>query len=434
MKVLHFVLLLLFSVLYIHTNSAAKIPSIWLPKSANASYVFLRPNISLASYFKSNAGISDTVVSKLKIKVSASQDIVPDDGKQRLLAAYRLFINSVEITQGPGRGTQSLQKPVATVGNAIYDSITVTSKDILGDGDTIAVALQCFQGNGEEDAWAQMEIEAFNTDEISFGVFQTNIKDWVGYNANAVFQQGVLDKCGRVNEDIRADIFSKNAKWKEASFIPSVQKGWTRVESRVPAAEPIAKQTKSLIVESGIEPLYVRHTDHLTYFFDFGYEQMSGIQLFVPGKGKDFDGFKVEIRLSEELNGTNTILYPETSGNKYISNCTLASNGEDSFVEHHEYPGLWRYGEIIFFPKNNSDVNDIEFTVKRWAVRYPFDDDDSRFKSSSGMLNQIWKLMSDSLQHTSLDTFTDSNTRERVSFCWYSFIFIFIMNRSTDVF
>ena len=417
MKVFRIFLLLFFPVLYIHANSAAKIPSIWIPKSVNASYVFLRPNISLGSYFKLNPGSSDTVISKLKIKVSASQDIVPGDGKQRLLAAYRLFINSVEITQGPGRGTQSLQKPVATVGNAIYDSVTVTSKDILGNGDTIGVALQCFQGNGEEDAWVQMEIEAFNINEISFGVFQTNVKDWVGYNANAVFQKGVVDKCGRVNEDIRADIFSKNAKWKEASFIPSVEKGWTQVETRVPACEPIAKQTKSLIVESGIEPLYVRHTDHLTYFFDFGYEQMSGIQLFVPGKEKYFDGFKAEIRLSEELNGTNTILFPETSGNKYISKCTLASNGEDSFVEHHEYPGLWRYGEIKFFPTNNSDVSDIEFTVKRWAVRYPFDDGDSRFKSSSNMLNQIWKLMSDSLQHTSLDTFTDSNTRERVSFC-----------------
>ena len=137
----------------------------------------------------------------------------------------------------------------------------------------------------------------------------------------------------RFEIDLGENGFSKNAKWKEASFIPSVQKGWTLVESRVPAAEPIAKQTKALIVESGIEPLYVRHTDHLTYFFDFGYEQMSGIQLFVPGKGKHFDGYRVEIRLSEELNGTNTILFPETSGNKYISNCTLASNGEDSFVE-----------------------------------------------------------------------------------------------------
>ena len=75
--------------------------------------------------------------------------------------------------------------------------------------------------------------------------------------------------------------------------------------------QPIAKSTKALTVQSGIEPKYVRRTQGLTYFFDFGYEQMSGIQLFVPGKAQNIGGFKAEIRLSEELNGTNKILFPE---------------------------------------------------------------------------------------------------------------------------
>ena len=44
------------------------------------------------------------MISTLNIKVSASQDVVPNDGQQHLLAAYRLFVNSIEVTQGPGRG------------------------------------------------------------------------------------------------------------------------------------------------------------------------------------------------------------------------------------------------------------------------------------------------------------------------------------------
>ena len=40
---------------------------------------------------------------------------------------------------------------ITTLGNAIYDSVTVTSKDILGEGDTIGLALQCFQGDGGKD-------------------------------------------------------------------------------------------------------------------------------------------------------------------------------------------------------------------------------------------------------------------------------------------
>ena len=103
-----------------------------------------------------------------------------------------------------------------------------------------------------------------------------------------------------------------------------------------------------------------------------------------------------------------------------ISNCTLANNGEDSIIEYHEYPGLWRYGTFKFFPKDKfikfKNDNNIEFTIKRWAVQYPFNDDDSFFTSSSDMLNKVWTLMKDSLRLTSLDTFTDSNTRERLPY------------------
>ena len=412
------ILLIISSIFLIYTTNATT-PSIWLPESKHASYVFLRPNISLASHFNLNKEKNNAVISTLNIKVSASQDVVPNDGQQRLLAAYRLFVNSIEVTQGPGRG-EVPTFATTTKGNAIYDVVTVTSKDILGNGDTLGLALQCFQGDGGTDAWAQLEVEAFNTNKESLGIYQTNVNDWVGYNADEIFEKGLPDKCGRINENIRADIFSKNAMWKENTFVPTHSKGWMKVEGRTPPIEPIAKATKPLVVKSGIEPKYVHQIDGLTYFFDFGYEQMSGIQLMVPGKGQNLEGFKVEIRLSEEVNGTDKILFPDTSGNKYISNCTLANNGEDSIIEYHEYPGLWRYGTLKFFPKDKfikfKNDNNIEFTVKRWAVQYPFNDDDSSFTSSSDMLNKVWTLMKDSLRLTSLDTFTDSNTRERLPY------------------
>ena len=82
-------------------------PAIWFPSTANnnASYVFLRPNISLASYFRLSRRNANSTINMIKIKVSAAQDNAPNDGKQRLLASYRLFINSIEVAQGPGRGT-----------------------------------------------------------------------------------------------------------------------------------------------------------------------------------------------------------------------------------------------------------------------------------------------------------------------------------------
>ena len=80
-------------------------PAIWFPSTANnnASYVFLRPNISLASYFRLSRRNANSTINMIKIKVSAAQDNAPNDGKQRLLASYRLFINSIGSSSGSGK-------------------------------------------------------------------------------------------------------------------------------------------------------------------------------------------------------------------------------------------------------------------------------------------------------------------------------------------
>jgi alpha-L-rhamnosidase len=125
----------------------------------------------------------------------------------------------------------------------------------------------------------------------------------------------------------------------------------------------------------------------------------------------------------------HTILYPESSGNKYISTLTLA-NGTASNFEHHEYVGLWRYADIQLgggagkeadgARRYNTPVplaqGELPFNFSRWTVAYPFNKSQSAFTSSSLLLNRIWGLCRDTLQHTSLDTFTDSNTRERLPY------------------
>lgn len=58
--------------------------------------------------------------------------------------------------------------------------------------------------------------------------------------------------------------------------------------------------------------------------------------------------------------------------------------------------------------------------IEGWQVHYPFVDSDSAFTSSNPMLNKVWDLCKNTLKVTSLDTFTDSNTRERLP-CVYVF-------------
>jgi hypothetical protein len=46
-------------------------------------------------------------------------------------------------------------------------------------------------------------------------------------------------------------------------------------------------------------------------------------------------------------------------------------------------------------------------------VHYPYVDTDSSFASSNATLNAVWELSRYTLEAASMDTYTDSNTRER---------------------
>ena len=59
------------------------------------------------------------------------------------------------------------------------------------------------------------------------------------------------------------------------------------------------------------------------------------------------------------------------------------------------------------------------FTLSAWAVRYPWREGRTSsgvFTSSDATLNAVWNLCRDTLRSTSLDTTTDSNTRERLPY------------------
>lgn len=58
----------------------------------------------------------------------------------------------------------------------------------------------------------------------------------------------------------------------------------------------------------------------------------------------------------------------------------------------------------------------LNFTLTAWQVQYPWNESESHFSSSSPMLNQVYELCRNTLRVTSLDTFTDSNTRERLPY------------------
>ena len=53
------------------------------------------------------------------------------------------------------------------------------------------------------------------------------------------------------------------------------------------------------------------------------------------------------------------------------------------------------------------------FTLSGWRTNYPYYPEDSSFTSSNATLNAVFELSRYTLEAASLDTYTDSNTRER---------------------
>jgi alpha-L-rhamnosidase len=56
----------------------------------------------------------------------------------------------------------------------------------------------------------------------------------------------------------------------------------------------------------------------------------------------------------------------------------------------------------------------VQFKLHASVLRYPWAEDDSAFASSSDVLRAVYDLCRYTTKATSLDTYTDSNTRERL--------------------
>ena len=130
-----------------------------------------------------------------------------------------------------------------------------------------------------------------------------------------------------------------------------------------------------------------------------------------------------------------TILYPMRTGNRYRNTWLVSAPppggaAAATVFEHHEYM-LFRYAtlHVAEHPGGaamaggaggqvevEGGAGGAPFGLAAWRVHYPWRDEDSHFASSNATLDAVWRLAADTLRYTSLDTATDSNTRERLPY------------------
>ena len=218
---------------------------IWAPHKQYAKHIFLRP----ATMRTLSASIA-----KMTVLVSAAPDI-KNDG--RTLALYRLYVNGVFVTIGPGRGSGTLNT------SAVYDVVDVPVEVLQAaqDAKSVSVALQCYHSDGGPAAWALLEAHVFDGSGNILGQFKTGTAGWYSYNADSIFTPGDPDTgsaYNRVNENIDARAFYNVSSWRNPSFDPS---HWTPVELRSFGSDtgaPIRKITQPLQVYI-VENRGIRH-------------------------------------------------------------------------------------------------------------------------------------------------------------------------------
>jgi len=167
--------------------------------------------------------------------------------------------------------------------------------------------------------------------------------------------------------------------------------------------DPCFDTLKSLAVQlqcAGTPPPPPPPSTPTSFLVDFGRELQGGIRLWVAEDG--VAGSTVEIACGEHVTG-DVVDY--TWGWEF----TWTLRDGMQILEQHKYMEF-RFCRLTF-----SDAAPT-FTLNAWRASYPWYETDSMFTSSNATLNAVYDLCRYTVFSAALDTYTDSNTRERTPY------------------
>ena len=137
----------------------------------------------------------------------------------------------------------------------------------------------------------------------------------------------------------------------------------------------------------------------VSFLADFGKEFQGGLRLDVTNGTA---GLNVSIACGEMLNADGSVGY--TWGWEF----TWVLRDGAQTLEQHKYMEC-RFVSITFDAP-------VDFALSAWRVNYPWDEADSAFASSNATLDAVYDLCRYTVHSAAIDTYTDSNTRERTPY------------------
>jgi len=212
------------------------------------------------------------------------------DPQEKLLGAFKLFINGKIYGIGPGRGDVSTTKSNHTP----YDSIDIPKTDLSFP---LILAIQSYHAQGQGAVLLELHIEY--QDGTKSIVSTNNKTGWLSYDATPGFNPKYQE--GRYNAPQEHQIASHlELGWNSnASFKPSKNCNWLPSMERKKFPTYL-KPTLPLNVTNGRLPVRVIQTSSTTWFYDFGTDFMGGLHLEIANVPVNT---KIKVTMSEELIG-----------------------------------------------------------------------------------------------------------------------------------
>ncbi|MBI4976833.1 MAG: family 78 glycoside hydrolase catalytic domain [Spirochaetes bacterium] len=151
-----------------------------------------------------------------------------------------------------------------------------------------------------------------------------------------------------------------------------------------------------------LKPAVVKERSAGHFFIDFGHEITGQFTLNAFGESGD----TIEIRHGEELDAAGNVRFAMRCNCAYQETWTLAGRAPDR-LQYYDYKAF-RYVEIIA-SNPRIRMEDFAATVRH----YPFDEKNCAFKSSSELLNGIFRICANGVRYGSQELFLDCPSREK---------------------
>jgi hypothetical protein len=365
-----------------------------------------------------------------------------------------LYIDGMLVGLGPGRGESPVwrsEKDPRTFKSLPYNTLDVTSSfaqrgvqgSRAGGGRSAVIAIEALHHGDPTGPMPILQINLVTSSPASPSAAETTTTttvittdgSWRAFNGDLHRKPGPSkhgNSAGTAPGIEFIDARGEPVGWKTAPDSALSGGGWAPAV----ASEPSPGQLANL--HAKMEPPMqffaevpaaggVAARNRTRFVADFGRELQGGLRLAVADGTA---GTVVHIACGESLSADG-----ETVGDTWAWEFEWVLRDGEQLLEQHKYMEFrwcslqFRAGNASAAPHSDSEsppsaaaaaaaeadwaVVPANWTVSAWRAQYPYDPRDSHFESDNATLDAVFELCRYTLEAGVLDTYSDSNTRER---------------------